>query len=62
MQKCSRTCKEESLLCDLSSNHWSNLIFHIHDESRGSEVMFVSQRSSRMDYDVLRYVPREKKF
>ena len=56
MQKCSTTRKEESSLCDLTSNHWSNLIFHIHDQSRGSEVMFVSQRSSRMDEDVHRNV------
>ena len=28
-------CKKALSLCDLPANHWSNLVFHIHEESRG---------------------------
>ena len=38
-------CTGALLLCDLPANHWSNLIFHINDESRGTEVIFASQRT-----------------
>ena len=42
-------CTGALLLCDLPANHWPSFIFHIHDESRGTEAMFVSQRSSRTE-------------
>ena len=58
MEKSSKTCKEVSLF-DLFVNHWSNLIFHIHEESRGCQSE--NQRSSQTEQDVRRFVLHEKK-